>query len=151
MAIRYQYVDPKQMNQYQLIEPGEGKFKITYVEEKLSNAGNDQMVITMQLTNTKGQTTLYKEYIVPSDEPAQAKRTATKIYNILNAIGRTAAYGEPLETRHLERGSGTCMIKTQKSDDPRYPDKSVVAQYISKAEVMETLPDESEFDDSIPF
>lgn len=152
MAIKYTYVDPKQMSSYQLIEPGEGKFKITHCEEKPSRAGNDMMQITMQLTNTKGQSTLYKEFIVPSDDPSQAKRTATKIYNILNSIGRVQVYGEPLEARHLLQGNGRCIIKTQKSDNPDYADKSVVSQYISQADAMDSMvTDESEFDDSIPF
>jgi hypothetical protein len=154
MSIRYGYVDPKDMSAFQVIEPGEGKFIITKAEEKKSKSNNEMMEVTMTLTNHKGQSTMYREYIVSSNDPAQNKSTATKIYNILNAIGRGELYGTPLEPRHLERGRGKCYIKTQKSDDPRYQDKSVVAQYTSAAEAMENelaAAQESEFDDSIPF
>lgn len=154
MAIRYGYVDPKDMSAFQIIEPGHGKFKISKVEEKKSKSNNDMLEVTMTLTNDRGQSTMYREYIVSSNDPAQNKSTATKIYNILNAIGRVELYGKDLEPRHLDRGTGECYIKTQKSDDPRYQDKSVVSQYISKAEAMQAQVDnmnESEFDDTIPF
>lgn len=142
MALTYDYVDPKKMSAFQLIEPGEGKFKIINVEEKNSRAGNPMMEVTMQLTNTKGQTTLAKEYLMAN--------TTKKIYSILNAIGRAEAYGLPLETRHLLQGQGQCIIKTEKSDNPQYQDRSVVGQYIAVSDAM-SQPSEVEFDDDIPF
>ena len=152
MAIGYNYVDPKDMSAFQIIEPGEGSFKILKAEEKQSRQGNNMMEVTMTLTNTRGQSTLYREYIVSSDDPIQNKSTATKIYNILNAIGRADVYGMPLIDRHLQHGSGKCIIKTQKSDDERYPDKSVVSQYISRTDVAASGAESAtDLEDSIPF
>jgi len=149
MAISYGYVDPKEMSAYQLIEPGEGTFKVTNAEEKMSRSQNLMMVVTFVLTNHKGQSTLANEYLVSSKDPAQNKSTATKIYNLLNAIGRVDLYGHPLEARHLLHGRGKCIIKTQKSDDPQYPDKSIIAQYVAKDFVAST--DEANLDQDIPF
>lgn len=154
MAIRYPYVDPKDMTAFRLITPGEGKFKITKVEEGKSKAFDPMMTITMQLSNTNGESTMFKEYIVESSKEDVAKMAATKVYNILNAIGRSELYGQPLEPKHIYGGHGKCVIQTKVSDNPKFKDSSEVGQYISRAESMEqdmTNATENELDDEIPF
>lgn len=149
MSIPYGYVDPSEMTAYQLIEPGEGTFKVVDAEEKISRNGNPMMAITFRITNMKGQSTLANEYIVSSNDAVQNKIAATKIYNLLSAIGRVDLYGLPLETKHVLHGRGKCIIKTHKSDDPKYSDKSVISQYISATVNAEPAMDNMDMD--IPF
>lgn len=149
MAINYNYVDPKDMNPYQVIEPGEGTFKIVKVEEKVSRSNNPMMVVTFKLENARGQSTLANEYLVSSKDEAQNKSTATKIYNLLTGIGRTEFYGMPLEPKHIYNGRGKCIIKTHKSEDPQYADKSVISQYLPST--LDAPPNNNEIDEEIPF
>lgn len=151
MAISYGYVDPKEMSAFQLIEPGEGTFKVTNAEEKISRNGNPMMVITFMLTNHRGQQTLYNEYIISSKDPVQNKSAATKVYNILRSLGRDDLYGHPLEARHVLHGKGKCIIKTQKSDDPQYSDKSVIAQYIADEAKAPQGTEPVDINDDLPF
>ncbi len=143
------YVPPQDLSGFQLIEPGEGKFKIIKIEEKQSRAGNQMMVVTFRIWNTRAQSTLYNEYLVGANTEDQRKATATKIFNLLNAIGKADLYGKPIG-ENIVGGTGKCIIKTQKSDDPQYQDKSVISQYISvanaAADPMQNFPD-----DEIPF
>jgi hypothetical protein len=158
MAITYPYVDPKDMTAFRLITPGEGKFRITKVEEGKSRANDPMMTITMKLQNTHGESTMFKDYIVQSREESVGKMAATKVYNILNAIGRSDLYGQPLEPKHVMGGQGKCIIQTKKSNDPKYKDSSEVGQYVSLAEAQEMdaarakeSSESGDFDDEIPF
>lgn len=154
MAIKYPYVDPKDMTAFRLITPGEGKFKITKVEEGQSKGYDPMITVTMMLENFKGESTMFKEYIVQSPKEDVAKMTATKIYNILNAIGRSELYGTPLEPKHLYGGHGKCVIQTKVSKDPKYKDSSEIGHYISRTEAMEqdmANTKSDDFDDTIPF
>jgi len=149
MALNYNWVDPKELNAFQVIEPGDGEFKVIKCEEKQSRAGNNMMVVTFRLTDVRGQSTLANEYLVASSDPAQNKSTATKTYNLLSGIGMLALYGRPLDGRDIVGRSGRCIIKTQKSDDPQYADKSVIAKYI--AVVHEPALQDPNMDQEIPF
>jgi hypothetical protein len=148
VALDYNWVDPKELNAFQIIEPGEGKFKILKAEERVSRAGNNMMVITFRLTDSKGASTLTNEYIIASTDETQSKRAANKIYSLLTAIDKLSLYGKPLEARHIVGDTGRCIIKTQKSEDPQYPDKSVIAKYIS---MVHNNPEPVDADDDIPF
>lgn len=151
MAIEYGYVDPSQMTSYQLVQPGEGTFRIKSAEEKISRAGNNMLVVTFLLTDSRGQSTLANEYLLESQDETQNKSTATKVYNILNGIGRPELYGLPLEPKHLLHGRGKCIIKTQKSEDPQYADKSVISKYVYEVNEAPENIKEKDVQDDIPF
>ena len=148
MAVSYSYVDPKEFNAFQVIEPGEGVFKVVKAEEKTSRAGNDMMVVTFRLTDARGQSTLANEYLISSNDPTQNKSTATKVYNLLCGIGKPSLYGKPLDTNDIVGCTGQCIIKTQKSDDPQYADKSVISKYIAQVHTPQPIDN---FSDDIPF
>lgn len=150
MALRYNYVNPKELNPFQLIEPGEGKFRVLKVEERTSQNGNEMMVIGLRLTDRTGATTLCNEYLVSSDNADYNKKTATKVYNLLNAINKPELYGKPLYDRDIIGCEGRCIIKTEKSNNPDYSDRSVIAKYISVVN-PEHYEERPEIDDDIPF
>jgi len=147
MAFNYNTVDPKDMAAFQIIEPGEGTFKVVKCEDKQSRAGNDMMVVTYRIVDSRGRSTLYNDYLIASNDEVQNKSTATKIYNLLCGIGRSDLYGAPLGHEHILCGKGRCIIKTQKSDDPRYDDKSVISKFIYDEPGHES----HDIDDTIPF
>lgn len=152
MAFDNYYVPPQDLSAFQLIEPGEGKFKVIKIEEKQSKAGNQMLVVTFRISNMKGQSTLYNEYLVGANTDEQRKTTATKIYNLLVAIGKTDLYGKPIG-ENIVGVIGTCIIKTQKSEDPQYNDKSVIAQYLSPVvnNAENSNQTYSDMDQEIPF
>ena len=149
MSISYRYVAPDEMSAFRVIRPGPGTFKVTAAEEKTSRAGNRMLVVTFRLTDERGQSTLANEYLVESQDEAANKGTATKIYNLLTAINRSDLYGRPLEARHIVHGHGKCIIKTEVSDDAKYKDKSVIAQYINTT--LDEYVHTEDIEDTIPF
>ena len=145
MALPYTPVDPKDMTAFQVITPGEGKFKVIKCEDKQSRAGNDMTVVTFRLVDSRGRSTLYNEYLIAGNDEVQNKSTATKIYNLLCAIGRQQFYGMALEHKHIMGGAGECIIKTQVSEDPRFEDKSVISKYIPVESDVSYVDDEIHF------
>lgn len=144
----YDFFDPKKLSF--TLEPGVGVFKIVKVEPRAGKKPphNKMLHITLKVKDARGTEGNVDEFLVatPGDE-AGMKRLATKIRNIANAINKPELYGEGVKLKPMDLigGRGNCVIKTQSSDD--YPDKSVIAKYISAVEPEELVAD----DDEIPF
>lgn len=145
-SLEYTHYDDKQLSV--TLEPGEGTFVITKCEPKLGKKEphHKQLHVVMKVTDSQGMQLNVDEYLVATvgDEKGM-KRLATKIRDIANAINKPELYApsRKLTPRDLIGGKGNCIIKTQTSEN--YPDRSVVAKYIS------VLEQEDVSDDSIPF
>lgn len=156
MGFSYKAIDPEEMRAYKLLEPGQGKFKIMEVDDNAisKSSGNPMMVITFKIVDINQRDTLWNMYLIKSNDETQIKTTATKIYNILGAIGRLDLYGQELKAMDLLGCTGECIIKTEKSRNPDYPeDRSCISKFIAIDQTRDAIiaHQEAILNDPLPF
>ena len=125
MNFSFDYVEPDQLTSFRIIPEGEGEFKINDVEPVMSRAGKPQLKIKMTL-RSQGQSTSYVLYITNAQ--------AFRIKALCDAIGKPHLYSKAgLDFVQLVGCEGCCVIETEKSDDPQYKDKSVIAKFLESS------------------
>jgi hypothetical protein len=147
---KYNYKDPKDMQSaFKLLAEGEGTFKIKEAEATVSKAGNNMLVITHLLTDSRGASSLYKQYILDNEYQAE------NMYRICEAIGRLDLYSSAgTDTRHLIGKSGRCKIKSELSE--QFGDKSKIAKFIANDNAhiepySDNFTPSEDTEDDIPF
>lgn len=149
MIFSYDHVDPEELATPALIDEGQGYFKVLKTENKLSNAGNPMLVLTLALKDRAGKSTICSEYITA--------KAAYKIHAILVAIGKESYYEQnkgSLNPQVMLEGKGRCEIVTDTPDNPKFTKRSVVAKYLpgqqQEAPVQQPATVEIQ-DDELPF
>ncbi len=106
-------------------------------EEGVSGAGNDMMVVTSRVFHN-GQPVDIKTYFVEGKKPS-----INRFKKFCGVLGLDFDGGE-VTPQMINGKPCKVQVKTQKSEDPRWDDKSVVAYF---AAADSTPPN----DDGIPF
>ena len=135
--------DPKPFSEFKIIPEGEGEFEIVDAAVgKSKSSGNAQMIFKIRIYS-QGQNTLYMKY-VQYNQPYIIKAMA-------EAIGHPEIYNKTaeLEVYKFLNGAGTCVIKTEVSNNPRFPDKSVISKFIPREPIKYSAPVED--NDELPF
>ena len=145
----FDYVPEDKLSAYNVIDEGEGWFKIVEVSQKVSNNNNNMLVLGLALSNDKGQKTLATEYITA--------KAAYKLHDICHAIGKPELYNErgQVNEKLLEGHKGNCIISTDMPSDPKYKPKSVVSMWlVAEPKPVETINKETGEvtpNDAVPF
>lgn len=147
MSFDFGYKDPKEMSAFKVIAEGDGFFKIVEAKETVSKADNPMLVLTHKLQDTRGQSTLWYQYIL------QNEFAADNIYRICEAANRLDLYGAngKINSYDLLGLKGRCKIKTEKSE--QYGDKSKVGKFVPYKPMQEEAPAEPapDINDDLPF
>lgn len=128
-----------------LWEAGDYGFDVQDALEKTSKAGNDMIELVLNVYNEHGDVKQVRDYLLES--------IAWKIRSAAQACGLSTEYDSGhLTAMDFVGKSGKLQLKIQKSKDPQYGDKNVVADYymaVSGAVTPAKKP--VELDDEIPF
>lgn len=112
-------------------------------EERFSSDGKPQLLLIVQLIDSNGDVkTTIRDYITIGSFYANFK---------LNRLASLAGIknGE-LTADSLINLMGKCKVGISKSNDPQYPDKNSIAEYLSGATSKEINSAKEELDDDIP-
>jgi hypothetical protein len=136
---------------------GEAKFEVIDAEERLSSNGNEMMVLTLSIIDSAGSQGTLKANLIALE------KVAFKIRHFWESVGMLARYehstsedgdGEINAIEFIGK-KGACIIKKQKSDNPKYDGKLDVYDYIASKEQQayekQDVKSEDSFDDDVPF
>lgn len=107
--------------------PGEYDFVVNEAAEGISNAGNEQIKLTLHVLNRQGQQRTVFDYL-PNTAKAQ-----WKVRHFAEAVGMVRQYetGE-LQVGHMLQRPGRCKLKIKPADG-QYSAQNSVADYIPLA------------------
>lgn len=127
-----------------LFEPGIYEYEVIKAEEKISKKGNPMLHIVIRVFDTIGRSQLINDYLITGIESAR-----WKIYDFCHSCGLGEIYQAGEISSEMCRGkSGKVKIKIDKDTSGQYPDKNVVADYITKIDTVDAPKD---LNDDIPF
>ena len=123
--------NPVDRKPQKLLPKGEYEFVVLDAEETQSAAGNDMIVLTLEVSNGN-DTSRVRDYLV-------AKRAA-KLRKAVQACGFGDRYhtGSVKASEFIDR-AGRVRLGIEKGGD-EYPDKNVVVDYLASAVKAKMLP-----------
>ncbi len=106
-----------------LIAEGRGKFEILDARSHTSKSGNECLKVEALLTDMHGEHCRYFMYLLPN--------YPLRIKYLVESIGKPHLYNAAgkLDPNELVGMEGECLIKTEKSKDPKYSDKSGISVF----------------------
>lgn len=111
--INYQPHTAKQIAEMDLVPDGTYPFEITDAEEKKSKAGNDMLVIDLNIFTAEGRRIPVKDYIVPGTNYGDKK-----LFHFAQSIGIVAEYNARTISADSCRGrGGYAQIGTDKGKE----------------------------------
>jgi len=133
-----------------LLPDGKYGFVISDAKEKVSAAGNEMIELTVRVYKDDGGFNLITDYLM--------EKMAFKLLHACDVCGLRPAYdaGELIADNFVGK-EGFVKIKTQKSKDPQYADKNVIADYIvgedfkAPKDNLSKALDGDELEDKIPW
>lgn len=115
-------------------------FEVLEANDKVSKAGNDMIELKLKVYRPDGGYIFVNDYLLASME--------FKLRHSAAAIGALVKYNKgALSADDFTGKSGKLIVGIQKSEDPQYPDKNVVKDYIEKGSHLDT----GNIGDEIPF
>jgi hypothetical protein len=152
MAFRYSYVSDEELGieSSKILAEGEASFTVKSAQESISkSSGANQLKICLLVKDRLGDTTTVWEYLPGT------RNMAWKIRQFLKSIGCGRFYNDKgmVEPIFLVNKTGNCIIKTRKSDNPEYKDKTIIDKYIEKEafENESQAQSSNDEDDDLPF
>lgn len=140
----------KELAEDNLLPLGTYDFEIVDAEEKTSKAGNDMIVIKHHIFDSNGNPRIIFDYLM--------EQLAYKLRHAADACGLLDHYESgALEASDFKGKTGKLKLTIQKSKDPQYADKNVVADYVKreasngKQPPAGMLGEGKPLDDEIPF
>lgn len=134
-----------------LIQPGTYDFEIVDAENALSKNNNEMVKLKLHVFDDNGNARIVFDYLLES--------MAYKLRHAADACRLLDKY----ETGHLiaedfKGKTGKLKLAIQKSKDPLYADKNVVADYVKRESAADSAPQAkpekqvaADLDDEIPF
>lgn len=153
MSFTYPVLTDEQIQSMNLVDDGEYDFEVVSATEKMSKAGNNQIEINIKIWDNKGVQRSLRDYLVATENMAY------KVKHFCESTGLEYGKGN-MDTFQLIGRSGKCIvIKQQGQEKPmggRYPDKSVIKDYIKIGEGSSTVSSPKPvtapaFNDDLPF
>jgi len=153
--MKFQSKTQKEIDEEKLLPEGEYGFVISDAKEKVSKAGNEMIELTVRVYKPDGKFVLINDYLM--------EKMLYKILHCSEACGLLERYNSgELQADEFIGKEGYAKIKTQKSTDPNYSDKSVISDYVvpKAGEAKTFIPpkdnlnkalDGDELEDDIPF
>jgi len=151
--MRFTPKSQKELDEERLLPDGQYGFVISDAKNKTSAAGNEMIELTVRVFKPDGNFILISDYLM--------EKMLYKLLHCCEVCGLTKEYeaGE-LDPNLFVGKEGYVKIKTQKDKTGAYPDKNVIADYISSDDGAKfTAPkdnlskalDGDELEDDIPF
>lgn len=150
MTFNFQWQDPEEMTAFKILKEGEASFKVQDVIESVSKkTGEPMLKVVLSVTDELGNNSLIDDYILASGP--------WKLKNLCWAVNKPEIYTESSDGRlnpmKLIAEKGRCVIKTDKPDNPKFNERSVIAKYIDGVKAVqeaEKAKQEQAVQDSIP-
>lgn len=150
MTFEFQWQDPSEMSAFKILAEGEADFKVQEVIEAVSKkTGEPMLKVVLSVTDANGNNGLVDEYILSSGP--------WKLKNLCWAVNRPDIYNESsdgkLNSIRLVAERGRCIIKTDKPENPKFNERSIVAKYIDGVKAAadaQKVQAEKAMQDSIP-
>ena len=121
-----------------MLEVGNAHFLVREADETFSKSGNPMVKLTLHVTDKKKNEGIVFDYLVGTEN------MAFKIKHFWESLGNPDQYAtgdSPVDLMIAK--TGTCRLKLDKSTDPKYSDRIVVADFLPRegdAIVDEDLP-----------
>ena len=133
------------------IEAGESHYKVTNVEQRVSQAGNPMIALTLSITDKNDN------QCVSFDNLVFTKKAIWKLSQFCKSCGREGLYKQDnLDPNDLLGASGMCLTKYEPNKDGK--EFIRVGEYLHKDygnnlkdEKQELNVDNVNFDDDVPF
>ena len=154
-----QWEDPSEMTAYKVLTPGEAIFTVQQIIDTAKNGvsklcsqktGEEMIRVVFMVEDSKGKTSMVDYYILASQ--------AWKLKAICWAINKPEIYmegkeGKGINTLKMVGEGGQCVIATEKSKDPKYPDdKTVITKFVDAVKEAEAAALQASVpDDDVPF
>ena len=133
----------KEINDAGLWPNGVYAFKVMDVEERVSKAGNDMIVLKLKVYNNNGDCIHVDDYLLES--------MPRKLRHAAECCGLLPEYeAGNLIASNFDWAEGRLRLKIQRRKDGDYPDENVVADYVVGPKVNATS-DQAVLDDKVPF
>jgi hypothetical protein len=125
----------------ELLKPGLAIFLIKSAKETISKSGNNMFNLRLEVCDSDNNCLTVFDHLVDT------QGMAWKIKHFCESVG--IKYGDELVGFMLEGRRGKCIVETQKASGS-YPEKTVIADYLSEENAKQYNP-EDKFNDNIPF
>jgi len=150
----YQYMSPN--DRIEIMDEGEGMFRIAQVVPKVSKSGNKMLEVMFKVRDRNGREWHIYDYLIATiGDEAGMKRLNTKIGNIAKAIGKPEiddpAYNKRGLINDLLGCSGKCYVKIQEDKTGKYFSKNVISKFYPHGDVEKKDYSEGLDDESLPF
>lgn len=150
------------------LELGESDFEILEADAQTSKAGNDMIVLKINIYDKKGSSGIVYDYLIMYEENGTVPKDKIafahwKTKSVCKSIGKEENYNKgDLEPYMFPGQAGKCITKMQKDKTGKYHDKVVIDEYLptenpkkiepAKNITLDNKKEEDEpFDDDIPF
>lgn len=113
----------EQMQQGDLVEPGNYDFEVVDAQERMSKSGNEMIELQVKIWDKNGRGRVLFDYLLSALE--------FKLGHFAECTGLFDKYQEgALSAEDCIGKSGQCKVYIQKSKDPQYGDKNSIADYL---------------------
>ena len=116
------------------LQEGEASFRVVAAESKISQAGNEMIVVDMEVTDSHGTSEQLKEYFV------LAASSKWKIKVFLLAVGDFQSSKREISEKDFENKEGKCTLKLIVPKDPSTGEKRMkISEYLADPQYDELL------------